>query len=119
MLNLLFFMNKHSAIGTIQKSHLDARLILQSPLEHPQHRINLQICQQIRTPSEGPIRTFPPACIIHTPLCTLRMRHAEHLGLESVPRSPVHHSLIREIRDGVDALPSDIGQGLVREREEQ
>ena len=35
-----------------------------------------------------------------------------------MPRSPAHYSLIREVRDGVDALPSDIGRGLVREREE-
>jgi len=55
---------------------------------------------------------------IHTPLCTLGMRHAERLGLESMPRSEAHHSLIREVRDGVDAFPSDIGRGHVREREE-
>ena len=42
------------------------------------------------------------------------MRHAERLPLESVPRSPMHHSLIDEVRDGVDVLPSDIGRGLVR-----
>jgi len=103
----------------IQSSHLDTLLILQSSLKHPKHRINLQIHHQIRTPSEDPIRTFPLARTINTPLCTLCMRHAERLGLESVPRSPAHHSLIREVRDGVDALPSDIGRGLVREREEQ
>ena len=45
--------------------------------------------------------------------------NAERPDLESVPRAPAHHSLIREVRDGVDALPSDIGQGLMREREEQ
>ena len=37
------------------------------------------------------------------------MRHAECLHLETVPWTPPHHSLIREVRDGVDALPSDIG----------
>jgi len=34
-------------------------------------------------------------------------------------QSPVHHSPIREVRDGVNALPSNIRRGLVREQEEQ
>jgi hypothetical protein len=108
-----------SAIRMIQNTYLDALLILQSSLKHPQYRINLQIHHQIRTPSEDPIRAFPLARTVHTPFCTLGMRHAECLRLESVPWSPAHHSLIREVRDGVDTLPSDIGRGLVREREEQ
>ena len=108
-----------STIRAIQNTYLDALLILQSSLEHPKHRINLQIHHQIRTPSEDPIRAFPLPSTVYTPLCTLCMRHAERLGLESVPRSPAHHSLVREVRDGIDALPSDIRRGLVREREEQ
>ena len=93
----------------IQNSHLDTLLILQSPLEHPKHCINLQIHHQIQTPSKDPMHTFPLPRTIHTPLCTLGMRHAERLRLESMPQCPAHRSLIHEVHDGVDALPLDIG----------
>jgi len=103
----------------LQKTYLDTLLILQSPLEHPQHRIDLQIHHQIRTPREDPIRTFPLPSTVHTPIRALCMRHTERLCLESMPRPPAHHRLVREVRDGVDTFPPNIGRRLVREREKK
>ena len=93
-----FQQNETAQKERIQNSYLDTLLILQSPLEHRKHHNHLQIHHQIRTPSKDSIRTFllPP--------------HAECLRLESVPRSPVHHSLIREVCDNVDTRPSNIGE---------
>ena len=101
-----------------KKTYLDTLLILQSPLEHPQRRINLQIHHHIWTTREDPIRTFPLPSTVH-PIRALCMRHTERLCLESVPRPPVHHRLVREVRDGVDTLLYNIGRCLTQKREKE
>jgi len=47
------------------------------------------------------------------------MSHAECLRLQGMPRPPTHHSLVGEVGDGIDTLPSDVGRSLMRQREEE
>jgi len=71
MANLLALFNNDWSKENIQWSYLDALLILQSPLENPQHRINLQVHHQVRAASEDPICTFSQPSTFHTPLRSL------------------------------------------------
>ena len=99
-----FQQNEMAQKERIQNSHLDTLLILQSPLEHPS---TTSICCESMIKFGHPAKilyvlSFCPA--LSKPFCTLSVRHAERLRLQSMPRPPAHYSLIREVRGGVDVL---------------
>ena len=83
----LFQQNEIAQKERIQNSHLDPLLILQSPLEHPKHRINPQIHRHIRTPSEDPILNGNPFIAVvdvsgihHLPVTTTDLSNSGEAG---------------------------------------
>ena len=76
-------------------TYIDALGILQTPLQHIQNSVRLEIHNQHTAPRKHPKRALPRTRI-------LTLRHAERLRLEGMPRPPPLHRVVREVRDGVN-----------------
>ena len=94
-------------------------LVPQSPQEHTQHGVRLQIEDEVRAAGEDGVGALTMRGRLRDVRVPALARHAEGERLERVPRAAAAHRLVRDVGDGVRELAAHDAIGLLRERADE